>query len=282
MVFDLLFYCVTVKTISNSLSQVSFTCCLRYCNIPFNFNHDNLDDTKIMRFVDYMQKKYITHRKHFLCISQKLANFVLSVKDGYTPSIYLDITRNNPNRKSLVKCRISDHKVDVETGRFMTRFRDKRLANVSRLAKVSCVSRFARVSSVARVSNVSRVAKVSGVSMVSRRFKGCKGFRRFKGCQRFKGCKGFRLFKDCKGFKRFKGCKSFRHFRGCNRFNGCKGFKRCKGLKRFIQPARPFQAFKGLQPFQHVSRVETVPGVSRVVIGFKLCKGFKRFKGCKP
>ena len=30
-----------------------------YYNIPFNFNHDNLDDTKIVHFVDYMQKKYI-------------------------------------------------------------------------------------------------------------------------------------------------------------------------------------------------------------------------------
>ena len=30
-----------------------------YYNIPFNFNHDNLDDTKIAHFVDYMQKKYI-------------------------------------------------------------------------------------------------------------------------------------------------------------------------------------------------------------------------------
>ena len=125
MDFDVLFYCVTVKTISNRLSQVSFTCCLSYCKIPFNFNHDNLDDTKIMRFVDYIQKKYITHWKHSLCSSQKLANFVLSVKDSYTPSIYLDITRNNPNRKPLVKYRISDHKVNMETGRFMTRFRDE-------------------------------------------------------------------------------------------------------------------------------------------------------------
>ena len=33
---------------------------LNYYNIPFNFNHDNLDDTKILHFVDHMQKKYIT------------------------------------------------------------------------------------------------------------------------------------------------------------------------------------------------------------------------------
>ena len=34
---------------------------LNYYNIPFNFNHDNLDDTKILHFVDHMKKKYITY-----------------------------------------------------------------------------------------------------------------------------------------------------------------------------------------------------------------------------
>ena len=40
---------------------------LNYYNKPFNFNHDNLDDTKILHFEDHMQKKYITHWKHSLC-----------------------------------------------------------------------------------------------------------------------------------------------------------------------------------------------------------------------
>ena len=31
---------------------------LNYDNIPFNFNHDNLDDTKIIRFVDILHKKH--------------------------------------------------------------------------------------------------------------------------------------------------------------------------------------------------------------------------------
>ena len=63
----------------------------------FNFNHDNLDDTKIMRFVDRMQKKNITHWKHSLGNSQ------------FT---------KNPNRKTLVKLRISNHKLNIETGRY--------------------------------------------------------------------------------------------------------------------------------------------------------------------
>ena len=45
---------------------------LNYYNIPFNFNHDNLDDTKILHFVDHMKKKYVTHWKHSLCSTQKL------------------------------------------------------------------------------------------------------------------------------------------------------------------------------------------------------------------
>ena len=34
---------------------------LNYYNIPFNLNCVNLDDTKIIHFVNHMQKKYITH-----------------------------------------------------------------------------------------------------------------------------------------------------------------------------------------------------------------------------
>ena len=44
---------------------------LSYYNIPFNFNHDNLNDTKILHFVDHMQKKYIIHWTQSLCNSQK-------------------------------------------------------------------------------------------------------------------------------------------------------------------------------------------------------------------
>ena len=81
-------------------------------SIPFNFIHDNLDDTKILNFVDHMQKKYITHWKHSLCNSQKL-EFYNVLKESYTPSIYLDVTRKNPKRKTLVKLRISNHKLSI-------------------------------------------------------------------------------------------------------------------------------------------------------------------------
>ena len=64
-----------------------------------------------------MQKKYITHWKHSLCNSQKL-EFYNVFKDSYTPSIYLDVTWKNPYRKTLVKLRISNHKLNIETGRY--------------------------------------------------------------------------------------------------------------------------------------------------------------------
>ena len=59
----------------------------------------------------------LTHWKRSLCNSQKL-EFYNVFKDSYTPSIYLDVTRKNPNRKTLVKLRISNHKLNIETGRY--------------------------------------------------------------------------------------------------------------------------------------------------------------------
>ena len=46
---------------------------LNYYNITFNFNYENLDDTRIMHFVNHMHKKYITQLNHLSqCNSQKL------------------------------------------------------------------------------------------------------------------------------------------------------------------------------------------------------------------
>ena len=106
---------------------------LNYYNIPFNFNHDNLDDTKILQFLDHMQKKYITHWKHSLCNSQKL-EFCNVFKDSYTRSIYLDVTRKNPNRKTLPKLRISNHKLNIETGRYDNISRCNRICPVCGLS----------------------------------------------------------------------------------------------------------------------------------------------------
>ena len=54
-------------------------------------------------------------------------------KDSYTPSIYLDVTRKDPNRKMLVKLRLSDHKLNIETGRYDKISRCDRICPVCRL-----------------------------------------------------------------------------------------------------------------------------------------------------
>ena len=102
---------------------------LNYYDISFNFNHDTLDDTKITYLVDQMKKRYIAYWKHSLCNSQKL-EFYNNFKDSYTPSPYLDLTRKNPNRKTLVKLRISNHKLLIETGRYNNIPRSDRLCTI--------------------------------------------------------------------------------------------------------------------------------------------------------
>ena len=52
---------------------------LDYYNISFNFNYENLDDMKIMHFVNHMQKKYITHWRHAFAIHKSL-NFIMFLK----------------------------------------------------------------------------------------------------------------------------------------------------------------------------------------------------------
>ena len=63
------------------------------------------------------------------CNSQKL-EFYNTIKDSYTTSPYLHLTRKNPNRKTLVKLRISNHKLLIETGRYNNVPRSDRLCTI--------------------------------------------------------------------------------------------------------------------------------------------------------
>ena len=87
---------------------------LNYYNIPFNFNHNNLDDTKILHFVDHMQKKYIIHWKQSLCNSQKL-EFYNVLKTAIHHRFILMLQEKIPIEKHLWK---SNHKLNIETGRY--------------------------------------------------------------------------------------------------------------------------------------------------------------------
>ena len=75
-----------------------------------DFNCNSLNEGKIKQYVDLMNwNQTLQH-------SQKLS-FYYTFKKNYSLSAYLDLTRKNPSRKSLVKLRISSHKLRIETGR---------------------------------------------------------------------------------------------------------------------------------------------------------------------
>ena len=59
----------------------------------------------------------------------KNLTFTYKIKTNYNPSAYLDLTRKNPSRKTLVKLRISNHKLRIETGRY---------DNIPRLVTTGC------------------------------------------------------------------------------------------------------------------------------------------------
>ena len=96
-----------------------------YYNLP-DFDPTFLTDAKIKHYVSLMQQKYILHWQHTIRNSKKL-EFCNNFKDEYTPSCYLDLTRKRNNRKELVKLRIGNHKLLIETGRYDQIPRDNRL-----------------------------------------------------------------------------------------------------------------------------------------------------------
>ena len=68
-------------------------------------------------YIDIIKQKYITYWQHAIHHSKKLQFYSL-FKHDYKISSYLDLIRNSGNRKDLVKIRISNHKLMVETGRY--------------------------------------------------------------------------------------------------------------------------------------------------------------------
>ena len=87
-----------------------------YLNL-FDFSYNSLSDSKIKQLVDLMEKKYVSYWKQTLQHSRKLS-FYHSIKKNYSLSAYLDSTRKNPMRRTLVKFRIGCHNLRVETCRY--------------------------------------------------------------------------------------------------------------------------------------------------------------------
>ena len=87
-----------------------------YFNL-LDFNYNSLSDSKIKQLVDLMKKKHVSYWNRTLQHSRKL-RFYHSIKKNYSPSAYIDSTRKNPLRRTLVKLRIGCHNLHVETGRY--------------------------------------------------------------------------------------------------------------------------------------------------------------------
>ena len=113
-------------------------------NEYYNFNHFNyssLNDCKIKQYITIMKQKYISHWNQTLQNSQKLS-FYNTIKNNYSPSTYLDLTRKNPLRKTLVKLRISCHKLRIETGRYDNIPRNERICNFCNCNKIEDETHF--------------------------------------------------------------------------------------------------------------------------------------------
>ena len=77
----------------------------------------NLTNAKIKHYVSLMQQSYILYRQHTIQNSSKL-EFFNTFRNDYTPSFYLGLTSKLSERKELVKFKIGNHKLRIETGRY--------------------------------------------------------------------------------------------------------------------------------------------------------------------
>ena len=122
----------------------SFYSSVMKINEYYNFNHFNyssLNDCKIKQYINIMKQKYISHWNQTLQNSQK-PSFYKTIKNNYSPSTYLDLTRKDPLRKTLVKLRISCHKLRIETGRYDNIPRNERICNFCNCNKIEDETHF--------------------------------------------------------------------------------------------------------------------------------------------
>jgi len=73
-----------------------------------------LTNAKIKQYVGLMQQKYILYWQHTMQNSTKL-EFFSTFKNDYIPSSYLGLTSKLSERKELVKFRIGNHRLRIET-----------------------------------------------------------------------------------------------------------------------------------------------------------------------
>ena len=88
-----------------------------------------LSEAKIKHYIDIIKQKYIAYWQHTIHHCKKLQFYSL-FKHDYKISSYLDLIRNSANRKDLVKIRISNHKLMIETGRYNQTSRNDRVCPI--------------------------------------------------------------------------------------------------------------------------------------------------------
>jgi len=87
-----------------------------YSNFPY-FDLTYLTNAKIKHYVGLIQQKCILYWQHTMQNSTKL-KFCNTFKNDYTPSSHLGLTSKLSKRKELVKFRIGNHKLRIETDRY--------------------------------------------------------------------------------------------------------------------------------------------------------------------
>ena len=87
-----------------------------YYNLS-DFDPNVLNKSKIKHYLSLMQHKCILHWQHNIQHSKKL-EFYNTFKNEYTSSCYLELTSKLNERKELVKFRIGNHKLMIESGRY--------------------------------------------------------------------------------------------------------------------------------------------------------------------
>ena len=109
----------------------------------FNLDPESVDNDKIRQYTIAMKEKYISFWRHSLKHSKKL-EFYQVFKEEYSLSDYLHQLRNFNERRTLVKFRISNHKLMIELGRYQTSNvpREKRISPLCKSNQVESESHF--------------------------------------------------------------------------------------------------------------------------------------------
>ena len=109
-------FCKRYLEVRNKASNMA--CRAELGRFPLNIAiNQKINKSKIKHYISLMQHKYILHGQHTIQHSTKL-EFYNTFKNEYAPSCYLELTSKLNERKELVKFRIGNHKLMIETGRY--------------------------------------------------------------------------------------------------------------------------------------------------------------------